>query len=75
MYLEVMPSLLSHHGWIFLEIIKCCEQNFDRVSKNDTRYHFCSILGFNAVLLKVGKIWDSVYVVTALAFEFLNFVN
>ena len=45
----------------FAGIIKCCDQSGDRVSKNDKIYHIYSILGFNVVLGKSLKIWDSVY--------------
>ena len=37
-----------------------CDQNGDRVSKNDKSCHICS-MRLKAVLVKYEKIWGSVY--------------
>ena len=44
----------------FVRIIECCDQSVDRGFKKNKKYHICSILSTNVILLKVGKIWDSV---------------
>ena len=39
----------------YVAFIKLCYQSGDIVSKNDKRYHICSIFSYNVVLLKVWK--------------------
>ena len=41
----------------FIWFIKRCDQSGDRVSKNYRRYHMCSILSYNVVLLNNEKYW------------------